>query len=480
MLLCVFLAACVTGSSDVAGSTDGTGGGGTTGADPLVQGAAVTDLTLTQITLYQGVAIDLMLDGAAVDLPQASIVAGRQALVRAFFDATDFQARPVQALLEVTSGANVSVYEHVLEPVGVSIPGQLESTFHFDVAGADVDPGTSFRLSLHEMTGQLGDIGEGIVWDTALDGAAEVEVGGLMDVVLIPVEYNFDGSGRLPDTSTEQLTMYEDLLTGMYAAEKVTVSVGDVLPWDKRIDGSGDGWSDVLNEVADFRASADVPESTYFYAVFEPEPTLSEFCGGSCVLGLSNVAFSANDTWARSSIGIGYGGVSSTETMVHEVGHAHGRDHAPCGLYGQGSDPGWPYDDAGLGVWGYDIVTGALYSPTKTVDMMSYCSPIWVSDYTYQALFKRIQELGENPKQVGPPLALQRATVDAEGTVTLRSTFTQRGESGGRPVQVAAEDVTGAVHLIEARLLPYSHLEGGTLVLPTQPQAWRRITLLTE
>ncbi len=54
------------------------------------------------------------------------------------------------------------------------------------------------------------------------------------------------------------------------------------------------------------------------------------------------------------------------------------REHAPCGLYGQPSDRGYPYDDAELGHPGYDILEGELISATESVDMMSYCEPIWI------------------------------------------------------------------------------------------------------
>lgn len=457
------------------GGTGGTGSvSGATGdpTQPVQLGAGVSDLPITQLTLYQGVAVDLMLDGAVVDAPQASIVAGRDALVRAFYDATDFDTRTIQGLLEVTHGGDTNSYESLIEPSETSMPGVLDSTFTFEVAAADMEPGTSLRLTLHEVDGDIVGGSDGLVWDTSVDGELTVEVGGLLDVVLLPVEYNFDGSGRLPDTSAEQLALYTEMLQGMYPAEVVTVSVGDALPWDERIDGNGNGWSELLTEVADFRSRADVPESTYYYAVFAPEPTLADFCGGGCVLGLSNLAYSPNDTWARSSVGIGYSGKSSAETMVHEVGHAHGREHAPCGLYGQPSDPGYPHDGAEIGVWGYDIVNGVLLRPTDTLDMMSYCSPIWVSDYTYQALFQRIAALAPGALSVGDVRPMQLARVTPEGDVVVGGTFVQRGTPGGRPAWVDVTDGLGMTQRVRGWSSPFSHLPGGMLVLPIEGAPW--------
>jgi hypothetical protein len=335
-----------------------------------------------------------------------------------------------------------------------------------------MEPGMSFALSLHEIDGDVLGADDGIAWDSAVDADLTVAVGGLIEVVLLPVEYNYDGSGRLPDTSDEQIALYTDMMQGMYPAEVVTVSVGDTLPWDDRIDGDGEGWSDLLTEVADYRSRAEVPESTYFYAIFAPEPTLAEFCGAGCVLGLSNLAYSPNDTWARSSVGIGYAGKSSAETLVHEVGHAHGREHAPCGLYGQPSDPGYPHSGAEIGVWGYDIVTGTLYRPADTLDMMSYCSPIWVSDYTYEALFQRIAALAPNALSRGDAQPMQLARVTPEGDILLRSTFVQRGPPGGRPVQVDVTAASGAETRLTGWSSPFSHLPGGMLVLPVDGEPW--------
>ena len=74
------------------------------------------------------------------------------------------------------------------------------------------------------------------------------------------------------------------------------------------------------------------------------------------------------------------------------------------------------------GVEGYDILTKQWYSPgSRLKDFMSYCSPTWVSDYTYNGLFERMDlvEEQERAKSSAPP---------ATGTGT--------GTAGGRETQV--------------------------------------------
>jgi hypothetical protein len=71
------------------------------------------------------------------------------------------------------------------------------------------------------------------------------------------------------------------------------------------------------------------------------------------------------------------------QVAAHELGHNFGRNHAPCGGAG-GPDPSYPYPDAKLGTYGWN---GAqLLSPTQFVDLMSYCNPGWVSDYSYEGV----------------------------------------------------------------------------------------------
>ncbi len=134
-------------------------------------------------------------------------------------------------------------------------------------------------------------------------------------------------------------------------------------------------------------------DDEYYYGVFMPSSSFFSYCQQGCVAGLSSGSVNPNDTFLRGSIGLGYPGEYSAGTFVHETGHAHGRLHAPCAPGGQiqGIDPAFPYGNGGIGAWGYDLVDHQLIDPGSSVrDMMGYCDPTWISDYTYTALFNRI------------------------------------------------------------------------------------------
>lgn len=102
-------------------------------------------------------------------------------------------------------------------------------------------------------------------------------------------------------------------------------------------------------------------------------------------------------TYASGVAGIGYiaqeaavGRDDSISTAQHELGHNMGRNHAPCGGVA-GADPQYPYANARLGSWGYDATNGRLVNPANAVDLMSYCSPEWISDYNYRAVQRYLE-----------------------------------------------------------------------------------------
>ncbi len=90
-------------------------------------------------------------------------------------------------------------------------------------------------------------------------------------------------------------------------------------------------------------------------------------------------------TVSTSSVGAGM-------TMAHELGHACGLPHAPCGTGGDPNYPAFePYDPASTpmastGEYGLDISNGNIKSPAIFKDLMSYCGPRWISLYNYGRL----------------------------------------------------------------------------------------------
>ena len=120
----------------------------------------------------------------------------------------------------------------------------------------------------------------------------------------------------------------------------------------------------------------------------------------------------------RSSVATLGGGV-----MAHELGHNMRLFHAPCGG-GGGLDPFFPSATASIGVWGYDIVADRLI-PATHKDLMSYCHPQWISDYSFaKALRYRLfdERSGAAAASSAPSLLLWGG-VGADGAPLLEPAF---------------------------------------------------------
>jgi hypothetical protein len=68
--------------------------------------------------------------------------------------------------------------------------------------------------------------------------------------------------------------------------------------------------------------------------------------------------------------------------IAHEFGHGLGQRHAPCGG-AEGVEPTYPYEGAILATPGWDAQLQELRVASEHRDLMSYCTPAWISDFMY-------------------------------------------------------------------------------------------------
>lgn len=445
-----------------AGAQGGAGGSTTTGVTETYED--VLGVTISEIAIYQGVKRPLMANGqpASTNVP---VVAGREGLLR-FFVQTDgaYDGQPVIARLFLNGSA--TPIEQTVSINGNPQEGQLGSTLNFQLSGEDIPVGFSFRLELSRKTTAAPVSNPGARYPVEGFADTAAKSGGKLHVTLVPIKYGADGSNRLPDLSAGQMGAYHDLFYGMYPATNVEFTVRDAVQWNNTVAANGSGWENLLGYIGELRSNDGAPFDTYYYGIFSPSSSVNNYCGGGCVAGLGNIG-GPNDAYARAAIGLGFTGAIATETAVHELGHTHGRYHAPCGG-AQGTDPNFPYNGAGIGAWGYDLVTQTLISPNNTVDLMSYCSPIWVSDYTFTAFFNRIKAVN-NASIVVPEamknLTYDRARIDAGGQMHWLSPVKLELPPSAEPVDVTVESDAG-VAAVTGQYYPYDHLPGGVVLWP--------------
>jgi hypothetical protein len=465
------------------GAVSGSGGGATssdaasssTGEPPPPPFVAAQGVSIGQIALYQGVKSVLMQDGSSPS-SKVPVVAGRQALIRVFAtaDAT-YDGSPVTARLDLGVGAPIEV-QQVLQ--GTPSDGALQSTINFDVPASAMAPGMSYRVDLLQPPSH--SKGNNPSAGYPASGSSPIpaqSTGKSLKIELIPVSYGADGSQRLPDTSAGQLQAYKERFFKLYPVADVEITVHDPFAWNSKVSANGSGWDALLDEIANLRQSDNAPADLYYFGIFSPTQSMNQFCGGGCVAGLGMIG-SPQDAYARAAIGLGFPGDVATETAVHEIGHTHGRQHSPCGG-AQGTDPAYPYSGASIGVWGYDLLDRKLLSPDDVTDVMGYCDPVWVSDFTYAAFFKRIKFVN-NASVFYPPEALdrtyQRARLDGEGHLTWMSDARIHAPPMAEPLAITVQTALGS-ESVEAQLYPYDHLPGGVLVWPQPKSATKAITV---
>ena len=456
------------------GSTSG-------GEDVPVEPATkpVTGLGISEVAVYQAVKVPIMAGGTVVEQASAPIVAGRQALFRVFVvPQPEWQPREVIARLELaTADGQVFPVQEIRRLVqGPSYEDDLGSTFSFDVPAEQMLPNVGYSVGLYEADPAVDAPGHagGAIWPPDTDklfvGAQAV---GPLRLTLVPVQYYGDSSGRLPDLSESQIAAYRDAFMRLFPVPDVQVSVREPVAFSQNIEPFGGGWQQLLQTILVRRSSDGVPDDVYYYGLFQPTDSIFQFCGQGCVAGLSLLP-GATDTFMRGSIGLGYGGGlggdNSTNTMVHEIGHAHGREHAPCGLGGQRSDPLYPHPNASLGTWGFDILSKELYSPDSRSDLMSYCQPYWISDYSYSKLFERsvfVNSFAQVQRAPGVPETYRMLSVDMKGQLDWSSSMTLRHTPTGEPREIDLVDAGGkTTGTVTGHFYPYDHLPGGIVLLP--------------
>ncbi len=163
--------------------------------------------------------------------------------------------------------------------------------------------------------------------------------------------------------------------------------------------------------------------------------------------------------------------------IAHELGHNLNLFHAPCGGAG-GPDPFYPYDDGSIGVSGFDLLSGDLVGP-ETADLMSYCRPQWISDYSFTRALNHRMALG--PVFATPPMAaaskglLLWGGLDQAGELSLEPAFVVDAspvlpqEDG--PYTLTGEREDGSVlFTLSFAISEYADAEGGSFayILPVR------------
>jgi hypothetical protein len=428
-------------------------------------------LGIVRIQLFQSVGITLMEYGQVALFRNAPVVRGKDALIRIHVQRDpDWVDRQVEARVELFSDngplASLSDYKTIFFDSRVD---SLDSTFNIEIPGEHMTENLTYRVSLFDKTPDASGPSQPLAsWPEVGMAPLGVEAGhGKIKLVIVPVAYQADGSGRLPETDSRQIDQFAEYFYRFYPVtwDGVEIRVDDPISWQQEVSANGDGWDDLLAAIDDLRDERKASRDEYYYGLVSPGESLWSFCHYGCVTGLAYVVeeTGGNQWGGLSAVGVGFEGETAAEVMIHEVGHNHGLKHAPC----RADDYDWnyPYYGGTIGVWGYDLVEEELKDPMIYTDFMGNCENKWVSDYTYTRIFNRIQEVCSQPAYFGIKSRWRSFRVRSNGEVVPGRRYELSAAPKGALREVLLLDADlDRVDVVNGFFTGYDNLPGGIIL----------------
>jgi hypothetical protein len=435
-------------------------------------------MRITELALYQVLKVSLLQEGVQVLSHAVPVIENKRALFRAFL-ALPPGAPPgnAAARLVLTGAAGARSFDAGGEIAFDSTEATLTSTFNFDVPADAIRADTRYHIELDTGTSCPG--GGLSRYPLEGDPALAPKVAGVLKVVVVPVRYDTDGSGRMPDVSDDQLQGFWDTLMALYPTAEVALRVREPVSTLVDLKTMGDtGWGRALDALREVRDRDGAAADVYYYGLVSPAATFSTYCRGACVAGLSYLA-ELRMPLRQVGIGVGFLGQVAADTFAHELGHQHGRAHANCGATA-GLDRSYPYDNGSIGVWGFDFSSQQLMSPARRKDLMGYCSPLWISDYNYSAIADRRLSVTAAALRPGAPQprlrSLRSLLVDGEGQPAWGRPLPMAEEPVGRSESARVLDASGAVITeVSVYRTAYGHGAGASFEVPPAEPGWAAI-----
>jgi hypothetical protein len=408
--LCLLSQACaVSGGGADEGNSEGdtgsesgeAGEAGETEGTPFEPIPARGDIALTQVVVNQGVDVPIANNGEWVGPTDRNtyVVGNRDTLLRGFWEIPeDWTPRNITAVLDLEyPDGTTETYENTLMIDGPSFPGDLDRAFTFPLVAEQFPPGLKYHMGLWEaepgaeMERESETITESPVGTLELIGAQPEPAE--LKVVMMPVAYNAGGCNTNTGTEVteEQEQLFIDFLHEQYPVQEIIWEFRRDTPieWNQELTSLAQLWEPLQDQ----RAADNADPNYYYYALVNACANGIDGAGGIAP-GLATDTKAAAFERVSSGLWLPNNEDYSYHTMVHELGHNHGRAHVFCaGGDAAGTDPSYPYDDGVTGVWGFGIRLFKLHSPTGSWDFMTYCSPNWVSDWGWSKAYNRVRTL---------------------------------------------------------------------------------------
>ena len=501
--------ACESNETCMAGICRAPAGADGCSGDPL-------DLQIEEVALFQTVKVSLSDGVTPVNaMGRSPVVANRPTLFRVYVAPRGgaFTPREFSARVTVKNGTGEDQYYAKQRISKASTEGDTASTFQIAVPREKILADTRYSVEVVECGAvaapNVSAAGSGAAGTGAAAGRGAAAAGrggsaaagrggsaappsgapgtrfpttgdtplsavdsGILKIRLVPL----NAGGRMPDTSDAKLKIYKEYMEAMYPVDEVKFTVAPALNVTTPVN-----WNRILEQLRAQRQRDMIATDEYYYGLLRPTERFQEFCRGGCTAGVAYIG-NVRQTATRVGMGLAYDDEMSAGIMAHEVGHTHGRPHAPCapGNQIQSVDQNFPYQRGATGVWSYDFRSKKFFDPMTTRDIMGYCEPKWISDYTYDLLFSRGAMINTQMFELADP-----ATVQAYRVLLLDSDGAQWSVPFPRPDAPfgtpESADVLDTDNQPIAKVTVYrteiADSNGYTVLVPEPKQGWNSIKL---
>ena len=336
------------------------------------------------------------------------LVAGEEALLRVFVTAPAPVAAGTPPVRARFFHNGVEIHVEDIGGNSRTIPTEVDESSLLNSSNA-VIPGDVLQPGL-EMVIEVDPGGTldpelGVTTRIPQTGRLAIEVGAmpLFDLTLVPFVWEQDPDYEIVGTARSMAADPEN--HELLWETRTLLPVGELnVKAHETVSTSSNHSGDLLREASAIR----VMEGGGGHYMGMMSPPVAGFAGLAWIHGRSS--FSQADA----------------DLIAHELGHNFSLRHAPCGGPA-GPDPAFPDPDGSIAVWGYDSRgAGRLVAPARP-DIMSYCDPVWISDYHFtNALRFRLSDADS----VGLPMVtpstqalLLWGGADADGAPFLEPAF---------------------------------------------------------
>jgi hypothetical protein len=312
------------------------------------------------------------------------LVKNRNGFLRVFVVADRLNTAAPQVRVRYFNGGATPFDSVLIQPPSTSVPtavdqSSLSYTWNVPISGAIIQPGLTIQAEVdpNHLVANESDPSNNI-FPISGTQALTIQTVPTLNVTFVPViqkvlpsRVGVVGSVNSFMDVTKRMHPIDAINTAVHATYTTTTT--DTL----EADNGNSAWSTILGEIDALRISE--TSTRYYYGV-------AKVSYSSGVAGVAYVSTTGTGgVGARAALGWDYQ-PSGASVAAHELGHNWSRNHAPCGGP-TGIDAQYPKADGSIGVYGLDVAAvPVVLEPPSTKDIMGYCDPKWISDYTYKAV----------------------------------------------------------------------------------------------